>query len=398
MAVDFVENPIPTVGPVSIFDSETLVYYLAPGKLCSLKQKLKFYPAYIWLLLGLIAVGIKMATESRPEWIETYYANGLYQYIRLVFDYSLAFFPFPAIYLFLIIFLIILGDALYDLYQNYKRRQLSFSRSLRKFSGFVGGLVFFFFLSWGLNYNRVAVEDHMELKMAPLSLSELRAELETETKELIELRKLISTASDSALTRSDFPEDLEIHLRENLAQTLSRYNYPAESGVRGRLLYPKGIFLRFSSAGLYFPFTGEGHIDAGLHPIQWPYIMSHEMSHGFGFADEGTCNFLAYLSSTSSPHPAVAYAGHLSYWRTLAIQYLQYEPEAYKQFRSGLPPGILADLKAINRELDKYPDLAPNLQPAVYDLYLKSQGIHEGMLNYNRVIMLVHAWRNARKS
>ena len=220
-----------------------------------------------------------------------------------------------------------------------------------------------------------------------------------ETKELIELRSLITGLPDSiAIQRSNFPEDLEVHLRENLSRTLEEYHYSGSGFVRGRLLRPKGIFLRFSSAGLYWPFVGEGNIDAGLHPIQWPYVMSHEMSHGFGFADEGTCNFWAFLSCSASPHPAVAYAGHLSYWRSLAIQYMRYEPDAYSTFREKLPRGIIADLNAINQEMQKYPDFAPNLQPSFYDAYLKAQGIPEGMLNYTRVIMLVHAWRQAKKS
>ncbi|MCB0582976.1 MAG: DUF3810 family protein, partial [Phaeodactylibacter sp.] len=70
--------------------------------------------------------------------------------------------------------------------------------------------------------------------------------------------------------------------------------------------------------GLYFPFTGEGHIDAGLHPLQKPYVMAHELAHGYGFGDEGTCNFLGYLACIGSDDPVIAYIGHLNYWRTLA--------------------------------------------------------------------------------
>ena len=286
-----------------------------------------------------------------------------------------------------------------NLLQIIRKKAFSFSRSLRRFIGFIGGLTFFFFLLWGFNYNRLPVEEQLSLEIAPLSLTELKKEIELETKELIELRSLVPALSDSMpLERDHFPADLEVHLRENLSKTLGQYKYPNSGFVRGRLLKPKGIFLRFSSAGLYWPFVGEGNIDSGLHPIQWPYVMSHEMAHGFGFADEGTCNFWAYLSCSSSPHPAVAYAGHLSYWRSLAIQYLRYEPKAYAAFRNNLPAGIIADLNAINQEMEKYPDFAPNLQPSFYDAYLKAQGIPEGMLNYTRVIMLVHAWRKAWKS
>ena len=362
-------------------------------------MKIKFYRAYVWILLGLLAVLIKSLTADHPEWIEQYYSLGLYQWIRSVFDYSLSYFPFPAIYFFFAIILLSFGQELVELIQNIRKKTWSFSRSLRKTVGFIGGLVFFFFLLWGFNYNRLEVEEHMGLEVKPLSVRELKSELEMETKALVELRSLIVGVSDSiALERHHFPEDLEVHLRENLSKTLIQYKYPGKGHIRGRLLRPKGVFLRFSSAGLYFPFVGEGNIDAGLHPIQWPYVMTHEMAHGFGFANEGTCNFWAYLSCTASPHPAVAYAGHLSYWRSLAIQYQRYEPEAYQTFRQTLPAGTIADLDRINQEMDKYPDFVPHLQPQMYNAYLKAQGIHEGLLNYKRVIMLVHAWRKAWKS
>ena len=92
----------------------------------------------------------------------------------------------------------------------------------------------------------------------------------------------------------------------------------------------------------------------------------------------------------------IAYAGHLEYCRTVAVNYLMLDPEGYKTFRAQLPAGIRADLDAINENLRRYPDIMPRLRYYAYDAYLKSQGIDEGILNYNRVVMLVKAWRNAR--
>ena len=175
-------------------------------------------------------------------------------------------------------------------------------------------------------------------------------------------------------------------------------NFPAIGKVRGREIYPKGIFLHFSSSGLYFPFTGEGHVDAGVHALQKPYIIAHEMFHGYGFGDEGTCNFNAFLACIKSNDPYIAYSGHLSYWRTLAINYLRYRPKEYRAFRRTLPLTIQADLDAINEVLISYPDIMPRFRYYAYDAYLKAQGIDEGMKNYNRVIMLVNAWRKQKRT
>jgi hypothetical protein len=151
--------------------------------------------------------------------------------------------------------------------------------------------------------------------------------------------------------------------------------------------------LRISTAGVYIPFTGEGNIDPGLHYLQLPFVMAHEMSHAYGFGDEGTCNFLAYLACTQSEDLFLKYVGHLYYWRYVASDYREFQPEAYKDFFETLPVGVKSDLAAIRQEMDKYPDIFPAVRDAAYTAYLQAQGIQEGLKNYDRVIMMVHAWK-----
>jgi hypothetical protein len=125
--------------------------------------------------------------------------------------------------------------------------------------------------------------------------------------------------------------------------------------------------------------------------------MMHEMGHAYGFGDEGSCNFLAYLAGIRSEDPAIAYTAHLAFYRTVATNYLRYEPELYREFRAQLPTGIQSDLDAINKNLLEYPDIMPRIRYAAYDTYLKAQGIREGMQNYSRVIMLVKAWKKLER-
>lgn len=349
-----------------------------------------------WIILGALAVLLRILLEDHPGIVEQYYSRGFFLGIRWTIDYLFAWLPVPLIYLFFsVLFLIAFRKARRLIRSEVPLREKIFQFSLSSLS-FLGGTVFAFFLLWGYNYNRLSIEEQLGLEPAPLSLEELRAELDTETENLLRLRSRIPGAGEAAIDAGALPEDLEKHLRRQVEGWLKTYGFPTTGRVRARRLYPKGIFLHFSSSGLYFPLTGEGHVDAGVHPLQLPFTMTHEMSHGFGFGDEGACNFIAYLSCTQSPDPMIAYAGHLNYWRTLASNYLRYRPETYRQFRDNLPAGIQADLDSINENLLRYPDIMPRLRYYAYDAYLKSQGIEEGILNYNRVIMLVRAWRKKK--
>jgi Protein of unknown function (DUF3810) len=344
---------------------------------------------YFWFFAGLLALALKFAASSAPSVVENLYSRRVFLGIRMIFD-LLSWSPIPLMYLFWFLVLRFLWLRL------RKLRQWTWGGSISSILNFVGGFLCAFFVLWGYNYNRVAVEQQLALPVKPLDGAAISRAFAEETERVQTLRAELSTKA-KALDRSFLPEDLESRLRKDLKACLAAHDYPAMGKVRGRLLYPKGIFLRFSSAGLYWPFVGEGQIDPGMHVLQWPYVLTHEMSHGYGFADEGDCNFWAYLSCVSSRDLSIRYAGHLSYWRSLAAQYRRYYPEEYAKTRKSLAPGIQADLDAINERILHYPDLIPNLQPRLYDAYLKSQGISEGMLNYDRVVMLAEAYKQKKQ-
>lgn len=352
---------------------------------------------FIWISLGIGALILRWLTGPFPGLIENLYSRGLFLGIRWMIDYLLAWSPVPLIYIFLSGLLVLLGWGIVRIRRRKETLKRKFIRSSLSVLAFTGGVIFFFLLLWGFNYARIPIEQQLALDAGPLSYEELWDELEVETNHIIRLRNNINGAGDEALTEAHLPEDLEKLLRRELEAMLKGYGFPTTGRVRARNLYPKGIFLRFSSSGLYFPLTGEGHVDAGLHALQKPHVMAHELSHGYGFGDEGTCNFLAYISCHGSSHPFVAYAGHLDHWRTLAANCRSYDPDRYLQFRQTLPAGIRADLDAVNQTLEKYPDIMPRLRYAAYDAYLKAQGIEEGMINYSRVITLVKAWRGKKE-
>lgn len=330
-----------------------------------------------------------------PPLIEQWYSRGLFRGLRWLIDYLLAsWVPFVLIYLFfggLVLWLV------YKWRTRAPRRSVGWAERLKRLSlrllAAFGVLIFFFLFLWGFNYGRVPIEEQLGLDPAPISVDELREMMEEEARALISLRERIPGIGDSALVREQLPVDLEAEIRRELSAWLRDNGYPTPGRPRVKPIYPRGIFLRFSSSGLYFPYTGEGSYDAGLHPLQLPHVIAHEMSHAYGFADEGTCNFLAYLAGWDAADPAIAYAIRLDFYRTLASNYLRYEQEAYRTFRAELPAGIQADLDAINENLRAYPDIMPRVRYAAYDAYLRSQGISEGIRNYSRVIMLIRAWR-----
>ncbi|MEM6319691.1 MAG: DUF3810 family protein [Bacteroidota bacterium] len=346
---------------------------------------------WIWITLGLLSLLLRYTLS--PESVERWYSRGLFLWIRRLFDYSVGWFPLPLLYVF---YLVLIIWGIRSLVRTNWKDFFTLSgigNWLLSVAAFVGGLLFFFFFSWGFNYGRIPFVQQAGLSLQPVELAELRAELETVTEEVLAARKVLDPLEQQALSPELLPKNLENLGREAVETSLTQLGYPVAGRVRGRILFTKGILLRFSSSGVYWPFVGEGNIDGGLHPIQQPFTLCHELSHGYGITNEGVCNFLGYLATQNSDNAYLRYSGLMCYWRYVAIAYQRFDMDAYADFREQLPEGFKADLDSINESLDKYPDILPKLRYAAYDTYLKSQGISEGMKSYSSIIMLVRAWK-----
>jgi len=344
-----------------------------------------------WIIGAVIAILLRLILPAQV--IETVYSRGIFQIIRVVIDNTVGLLLFPTLYLFVAGLLFFLVKYVWQALKTerpFKQRLKRFAWSTVKFTS---GLVFLFLVMWGYNYGRLPIEEQLNFHPQPLEYGELKKEFEIVTADLIEARKQIPTATDSVLSPDLFPTDAEKLVRADLEKWLTKYNFPTVGRVRGRLLRPKGTLLSISTAGVYLPWVGEGHIDAGMYEIQFPFVMAHEMSHGYGFTDEGTCNFIAYQAMQESENSFFRYSAVLGYWVYLANAVARYDYDAYKEFYKTLPLGIRNDRRVIREYSDSYPDIMPWFRDAFYNQYLKTQGIEEGMKNYSRVITLAAAWR-----
>ncbi len=346
------------------------------------------------VLFGLTTFALNLFAHQNPAFVEHWYSRGLFLVLRNCFDWTLGRLPFPAFYLF---WIAVLYLAVW-FYRN-RPKQGSIWAKLRvglfRLLGF-GGLLFgLFFWLWGFNYARVPAEKQMGLEVQALDSALLWRSLENETKCLDSLRSILAGADTAALADQHlWPKNAEDTVREALKKWLVQEGFPVAGRVRGRLIHPAGTMFYFGAAGIYLPFVGEGNIEAGLHNLRKLPAMAHEMSHGYGFCDEGVCNFMAYAALCAHPNTYIAYCARLDYWSTLAGACGENNPVLMDSlFQSHIPGGIVADVLSIRRQHTKFKELAPAIRYGVYDNYLKAQGISAGMMSYEEVLLLVAAWR-----
>ena len=344
------------------------------------------------IALGALALALHLLSRTNSTAVESVYGLAIYRVFRTVWDNTLAYSPVPLIW---VVLLLLLWRIWSTLVQPLRRRNWTLRSATTGFLATAGLTLFLFYLMWGFNYQRPQLEERFgidaSIKPGALMLSE---EFDRSTKELVALS--VQIPFDPIRLNSAETKARERAIRTTLEEALRNLDFPVFGRVRGRILKPKGILLVLNTAGIYIPFSGEGHIDGGLHPVQLPFTMAHEMAHGYGVTDEGSCNFLAYLACAQSEDMLIRFSGLLGYWRYVAFEFRRDNPEAYQQRYDQLPEVIKITLEDIRRNNDSYPELFPQLRNQVYDSYLKSQGISEGLRSYNRVVTLVMLTRQQK--
>ncbi len=354
---------------------------------------------FIWIGLGLLSVISRVVLGLNPNVIEAYYSRTLFPFIRVLIDYTSALLPFPVILLFIVFVVFRLVNGLNTLWKN-KSWSIweKVGNGILGLLSFLGGITFFFLLLWGFNYGRVPIEDQLDLDLKALTYEELEGELNKMTRILESTRSKIPGSTLAALGEENSPADLETNLRALVENTMESLGYPITGRVQARILRPAGVLLRISTSGFYFPWTGESHVDSGLHPIQLPSVLAHELVHGYGITDEGTCNFIAYLACSSSKDPFIRYAGQFGYWRYLRGSLNRFDQEAFALYQENLAPELTADIDAVRKQMDLFPDILPKVRNLTYETYLKAQGISEGIKNYRRIVLLVYAFERKGKN
>lgn len=360
--------------------------------------KIRLLRAAFWMTLGALAYLLHLLLGQNSRIVESVYSRKIFPAFRYVWDFTFGLSPVPLIYIFsagLLIWWMIRRLKKKKKKQGWKHRLAVFGLDTAEALGMA---VFLFYLFWGFNYNRISIEKTLALEVLPLDGEAVRSEARWAVEKASSAREAIPGAGEGVLTSEHFPGDLESLIRGRLTEVLRSMGYPVPGRVRGRRLWPPVILMGFGGSGIYIPYVFEGYTSSGLPPISRPFNMAHEMSHGYGFTDEGTCNFLAWLACEAADDPAVQYSGRLAYWTYTSGEFRRAFPKEYRKLRDSLPQGMRTDLQAAADTWRKYEGRLSRISEKVYSGYLKSQGIAEGTRSYNRLVMLAAAWKNRNRT
>lgn len=236
-------------------------------------------------------------------------------------------------------------------------------------------MVLVFLAFWGLNYRRVPLEARLEYDRARVTREATAkfAAFATERVNSLEPRKESTASSHEALIRA-FAET-----QRRLGATRTAWPAQPKKSLFSWYLRMAGI------DGMVDPWFLEILVNPDVLPIEFPFTLTHEWAHLAGYADEAEANFVAWLTCLAADERAQYSAWLEAYQYARAVL----PAETRRELDRRLAPDVVADLRAIADRLGTVDPAVSGFARNVYDSYLRTQGVDEGIASYGAMLRLM---------
>ena len=340
----------------------------------------------IGLSLGLFTIVASIVSANFPSGVEQFYSSKLFPIIRQILDNTVGRVPSFLSYAFIFSIATAVLLLVYNLgYYGFKKDVSALKNLGLIVLSTLCFLLFTFYTLWGYNYKRTPLAVSLNCNIEILKPLELEKELDSAISDLE--KSLIGLNAHELGQNIPSVDDI----RTSVANFLNKNHFVVKGKPKVDFIAPKGALYYFGISGVYNPFLGRACVESGEHEIERYFTTAHELSHAYGFTNEGDCNFLAYAALSESENPNLVYSARLNYFRYVGGAYKRAFPSKYIEKRKKLSPIIIADLDAINDIHKKYPTLLNT--SFLNDKYLKIQGVKEGLASYGAIVNWGAAWR-----
>lgn len=341
----------------------------------------KLITAFSFILMyGLIAI-----IKQFPQFVETYYSNGIYILIARLMHYAFGWIPFS------------IGDVLYTLASIYALRWLFINRKrilkdtknwiLDVLSAISIGYIAFHVL-WAFNYYR-----------QPLYKS-LNLEAEYTTEQLISFTEKLIIKSNAIHSKLSVNDSLKVDLPFTKSEIFRKVEngYKKLSEIYPHLEYhPQSIKKSIYSTPLTYmgfsgylnPFTNEAQVDDLIPTYKFPTTSCHEVAHQLGYAAENEANFIGNLAAMNNDDVYFQYSGYTFALRYCLAELFKRDLEIYENILPTVNKGVLKNYQEVQDFWLAYENPLEPIFEKTFDTFLKANNQSDGMKSYSYVVALL---------
>lgn len=345
---------------------------------------------------------LRRLAEETPELVECVYSRGVFPVVQSTLSTVAGWLPFSG------------GEAmtgllvlalLWGIVHTARRTWRAHGRRWRVLGGAAADglglaslLYALFLLSWGLNFSRVTLPQHLDLDLSQPTLDEV-AELAAELVETANRERAgLAQDADGHLVIEGGTETVFEELQRIHGYLPARYPQYAGGGLTPRVPALSMLLSNARISGIYWPFTGEMHVNGELPASSLPFVACHEASHAWGVPREDEANLMAALVCRESDSALFRYSGAVTSLAYVGNALSAVDRGRARAVLDGLSPAVRRDRKRVWEFWSRSEGALAPVAQASNDAYLKSQGQTQGVRSYGAVVDLLVAERRRRTS
>lgn len=358
-----------------------------------------------WVALAAAGVAgvLRWIAGARPEWTETLYSRGLYPWVRSVQSALSGLSPWSVgelVLVALLTFVVVRGVLLVR--TLLRREATRLERLLRDLLGLARLLSWIwvvYVFTWAFHYARLPYAHGTGLDVRPAELGELEAAAREWLERARELRATLKEDANGVVALDTDLASVRARLAaayERASALDERLAGPAPV-VRNALASP--LMTLGGISGIYWPFTGEPHVNSLPPAPQRLFSALHEVAHERGFAREDEANYIAVHVGSTSGDAELAYSVSLMAYLNLHRSLAAADADKAVQLAKERPEGVQRDsaaLAAFWKPKSKAAARVREVSTTMNDTYLKAQGQVHGVRSYGRMVDLLLAERRPR--
>ena len=245
---------------------------------------------------------------------------------------------------------------------------------------------------WGLNYYAPSMTQRMELPDQQYTAAQLKEATIYFRDMANAAAKNVDRNEDGSFQSAEFSE-LAAVAGEGYVPLAEKYDCFIQSDTKVKKLLCSPIMGKIGMTGGFICFTGESCVSSTTYPVSLPFTMCHEIAHRMAFAQEDEANFAAFLACSTNERADFQYSAYYSAFVYCYNALYRADQPAAKEVRSGVNELLDADLRRASAHYDSIrSETASNITEQVYNGYLKSFSVEEGVQSYGAVADLLLIW------
>ena len=168
-------------------------------------------------------------------------------------------------------------------------------------------------------------------------------------------------------------------------------NLAGQSVVKG--VATPNLLSYTETSGIYSPFTFEANINMQMPDLYFAATAAHEYAHLQGFAREDEANFISWYLLSQSEEADLAYSGNLNALHYALNALYKADSKAYAQVAADIGEGVKRDFAAHSQYWETFDTKLSEVSDKIYESYLDSNGVSDGLQSYGRMLDLMLALR-----